>query len=48
VQGVSDDKRDEASRRIKAAANLHDVALHKAGWRELFVGRSAGQPRSAR
>ena len=39
VQDVSDDERDAAWRRIEAAATLHGVELHEAGWRELFAGR---------
>ncbi len=39
VQGVSDDERDAAWRRIEAAASLYGVELHEAGWRELFAGR---------
>jgi phosphoribosylanthranilate isomerase len=39
VQGVSDDERDKAWRRIEAAASLHGVELHEAGWRELFARR---------
>jgi hypothetical protein len=39
VQGVSDDERDAAWRRIEAAATLYGVELHEAGWRELFAGR---------
>ena len=40
VQGVNDDERDAAWRRIQAAATLYGVELHEAGWRELFAGRS--------
>ncbi len=40
VQGVSDDERDEAWRRIEAAASLYGVELHESGWRELFARRS--------
>ena len=43
VQDVSDDQRDEAWRRIEAAASLYGVKLHVAGWRDLFVGRGAGE-----
>ena len=39
VQGVGDDERDTAWRRIQAAATLYGVELHEAGWRELFAGR---------
>jgi len=44
VQGVSDDQRDEAWRRIKAAASLYGVALHEAGWRELVARRTGTRP----
>ena len=43
VQGVSDDERDAAWRRIEAAARLYGVVLHEAGWREL-VQRHHGTP----
>jgi phosphoribosylanthranilate isomerase len=39
VQGVSDDERDAAWRRIEMAAKLHGVQLHEAGWRELLARR---------
>jgi len=35
VQGVSDDERDEAWKRIKAAAKKFDVELHEDNWRDL-------------
>ena len=35
VDGVTDAERDEAWRRIKAAANKFDVKLEKRSWREL-------------
>lgn len=35
VEGVSDDERDEAWQRIKAAAKKHGVELHEKSWREL-------------
>ena len=41
VQGVSDDERDAAWRRIEAAATLYGVELHESGWRELLARRSA-------
>lgn len=44
VQGVSDMQRDEAWERIKAAASLHGVVLHEAGWRELFAHRKGTKP----
>jgi hypothetical protein len=45
VRDVSNDERDEAWRRIEAAARRHGVELHVAGWRELFARRDAGHPR---
>jgi len=39
VQGVSDDERDAAWRRIEAAATLYGVELHEADWRELVRGQ---------
>jgi len=39
VQGVSDDERDEAWRRIETAARRYGVQLHESGWRELFATR---------
>lgn len=35
VEGVSDDERDEAWRRIKKAAHKHGVEVHEKSWREL-------------
>ena len=35
VKGVSDDERDEAWKRIKAAAKKFDVELQEDDWREL-------------
>ena len=35
VEGVSDDERDEAWHRIKAAAKKHGVEVHEKSWREL-------------
>jgi hypothetical protein len=43
VQGVSDDERDAAWRRIEAAATLYGVELHEAGWRELFARGGGAQ-----
>ena len=40
VQGVSDDERDKAWRRIKAAAKRFGVELHETGWRELSASRT--------
>ncbi len=44
VQGVNDDERDEAWRRIVAAASRYGVELHEAGWRELFTRRTGVPP----
>ena len=38
VEGVSDHERDEAWRRIKAAARRFDVEVEADHWRELFEG----------
>ena len=35
VKGVSDDERDEAWKRIKAAAKKQGVEVHEKSWREL-------------
>ena len=35
VDGVSDDERDAAWRRIKKAADKHGVEVNEKGWREL-------------
>ena len=35
VKGVSDDERDEAWKRIKAAAKKHGVEVHEKSWHEL-------------
>jgi len=35
VKGVSDEERDEAWKRIKAAAKKHGVEVHEKSWREL-------------
>ena len=35
VKGVSDDERDAAWKRIKAAAKKHDVEVSEKSWREL-------------
>ncbi len=37
VQGVSDDERDDAWRRIVAAVALHGVELREEDWRELLT-----------
>lgn len=38
VKDVSDDERDEAWKRIKAAAKKHDVEISEKSWRE--IGKS--------
>jgi hypothetical protein len=38
VQGVTDAERDEAWKRIKAAAKKHGVEVKEDGWRELGKG----------
>lgn len=35
VEGVSDDERDAAWRRIKRAAKKHGIEIHERSWREL-------------
>jgi len=40
VEGVSDDERDEAWKRIKAAAKKFDVKVEERSWRELGKKRS--------
>jgi len=41
VEGVSDDERDEAWRRIVRAAKRFDVEVSANDWRELFTGGKA-------
>ena len=41
VEGVTDEERDEAWRRIFRAAKRFDVEVHEKGWRELFAGGKA-------
>lgn len=38
VKDVSDDERDDAWKRIKAAAKKHDVEIREKSWRE--IGKS--------
>jgi hypothetical protein len=38
VEGVSDAERDEAWKRITAAAKRYDVEVSESDWRELFKG----------
>jgi hypothetical protein len=39
VEGVSDEERDEAWKRIKAAAHKFGVEVHENDWRELHAKR---------
>jgi hypothetical protein len=41
VEGVTDRERDQAWKRIKAAAKKYDIAVEADDWRELFVGGKA-------
>jgi DNA-binding helix-hairpin-helix protein with protein kinase domain len=41
VEGVTDAERDQAWKRIKAAAKRHDVDVSASDWRELFQGGKA-------
>jgi hypothetical protein len=43
VEGVSDGERDQAWKRIKAAARRFDVEIEADNWRELFRGGKAKQ-----
>jgi hypothetical protein len=38
VEGVSDDDRDKAWRRIRSAARKFGVDIEARGWRQLFKG----------
>ena len=40
VQGVSDEERDEAWKRIQAAAKKFDVQVQEKSWHELGKGKS--------
>ena len=40
VEGVTDTERDEAWRRIQAAAKKFGVELEEKSWRELFDGKA--------
>jgi cell division protein FtsX len=40
VEGVSDEERDEAWKRIKSAAKKHGVEVHEGNWRELGKGKA--------
>ena len=37
VEGVTNEERDEAWRRIQSAANKFSVELHEQDWREIFM-----------
>lgn len=39
VEGVTDDERDEAWKRIRAAAKKFDVEMSEGGWREVGKGK---------
>jgi hypothetical protein len=41
VEGVTDKERDEAWKRIKAAAKRYDVEVSESSWRELMKGGKA-------
>jgi Family of unknown function (DUF6582) len=41
VEGVTDAERDQAWKRILAAAKRHDVEVSESDWRELFQGGKA-------
>jgi Family of unknown function (DUF6582) len=41
VEGVTDHERDQAWKRIKAAAKKFDIEVEADDWRELFVGGKA-------
>jgi hypothetical protein len=43
VEGVSDAERDEAWRRILAAAERYDVEVSESDWRDLFKDGKAGE-----
>jgi hypothetical protein len=45
VEGVTDTERDEAWRRIEAAAKKFGVELEEKSWRELFAGSKAQKKR---
>jgi Asp-tRNA(Asn)/Glu-tRNA(Gln) amidotransferase A subunit family amidase len=41
VEGVSDEERDEAWKRIKTAARKHGVEVNETSWRELGKGQKS-------
>jgi uncharacterized protein DUF6582 len=42
VEGVTDEERNEAWKRIKTAAKKYGVEVHEESWRELGKGKSKG------
>jgi len=44
VEGVTDQERDDAWRRIRAAAKKYDIDMREDDWRELFT-RHPGEPK---
>ena len=42
VEGVSNEERDEAWKRIKQAAKKHDVELNESDWRDLQLSHKKG------
>ena len=43
VEGVSDQERDQAWKRILAAAKRYDIEVSAPDWRDLFVGGRASK-----
>jgi hypothetical protein len=43
VEGVSDAQRDQAWKRILAAAKRYDIEVSASDWRDLFKGGKAGK-----
>ncbi len=46
VEGVSDKERDEAFKRIQAAAKKYGVEMHETNWQELFTRNGRPVPKS--
>lgn len=46
VEGVSDKERDEAFKRIQAAAKKYGVDMHESTWQELFKRNGRPVPKS--
>lgn len=44
VKGVTDDERDAAWKRIRAAARKYGVQIHERGWRQLFKNNGRKVP----